>query len=444
MGSKALTLYFNWHNRAPLRKCKTQIDPKIGPRVTSEVPAITAAASEAPKAATPVPAPTPAPVAPVAAPKPVPPAARPARMQKRHWLVMLSFLVFVLAPLGGAAYYLYTYAADQYTSKVGFSVRKEEAGSAVETLVGLTGISGSSSTDTDILYHFIQSQKLVKAIDAKVDLHRIYGKPAADIVFRLDEEASIEGLVEYWLRMVRIFYDPGTGLIEIEVRAFDPDDAQLIAQEIFERSSERINQLSSIARADTTNYANEELEQAKGRLKEARQALTLFRNKTEIVDPSADTQGRMGLVNSLQAKLADALIELDLLSEATSENDPRVAQATRKIEVIENHIAAERGKLGVSGEGGQESFADLVGQFESLQVDREFAEKSYLSALAAYDSAIAEAGRKSRYLAAYVEPTLAEEAVHPRREIILAVLTVLLLGSWATIVLIYYSLKDRR
>ena len=382
--------------------------------------------------------------APAPAPKAVAPAARPARMRLRHWLVMLSFVIFVTVPLSGAAFYLYAFAADQYTSKVGFSVRKEEAGSAVETLVGLTGISGSSSTDTDILYHFIQSQKLVKTIDTETDLHRIYGKPKQDIFFRLDEDASIEKLVDYWLRMVRIFYDPNTGLIEIEVRAFDPDDAQLIAQKIFDLSSDRINQLSSIARADTTSYATQELDQAVDRLKEARQTLTRFRNETQIVDPSADIQGRMGLVNSLQVQLAEALIELDLLSEATSDTDPRVAQASRKIEVIEIRIAAERGKLGVRGEGGQEAFADLVGQFESLQVDLEFAEKSYLSALAAYDSAVFDAGRKSRYLAAYVEPTLAEQAIHPRRKIILAVLAVLLFGSWATLVLIYYSLKDRR
>ena len=376
--------------------------------------------------------------------KPVPVAARAARMQLRHWLVILSFFICVVAPIGIAGFYLYTVAADQYTSKVGFSVRKEEAGSAVDSLIGFAGISGSSSTDTDILYEFIQSQKLVRTVDEDIDLHAIFGKPQADVWFRLHEGASIEELLDYWLRMVRIFYDPGTGLIEIEVRAFDPNDAQLISQEIFDRSTERINQLSSVARADTTRYAKEELEQGVERLKKARTALTKFRNEEQIIDPTADIQGRMGLVNSLQAQLAEALIELDLLSETTNQADPRVTQATRKIEVIRNRINDERSKLGVTGGGGKDAFADLVGEFEILKVDLEFAEKSYLSALAAYDGALAEAGRKSRYLAAYVEPTLAETPIHPRRLVILYVLTVLLLGSWATLVLVYYSIKDRR
>jgi capsular polysaccharide transport system permease protein len=246
--------------------------------------------------------------------------------------------------------------------------------------------------------------------------------------------------------MVRVNYDPGSGLIEIEVRAFDPQDAQRITRELFTRSSAMINDLSSIARADVTRYAREELDLAIERLKDARQALTRFRNETRIVDPTADIQGQMGLLNSLQTQLAEALIELDLVAGSTGNSDPRVVQALRRTEVIEKRIEEERRKLGVTSETGSEheAFADLVGQFEVLQVDLEFAEKAYVSALSAYDAAVAEARRQSRYLAAYLEPTLAETPRYPQRGIILAVLTTLLIGVWTVFVLVYYSLRDRR
>lgn len=391
-------------------------------------------------AATPKPAPAQVKVVEVA------PAARPARMKTRHWLVTLGFVLFALLPTLGAAYYLYVFAADQYASKVGFTVRREESGSAMELLGGLTQVSGASSSDTDILYEFVQSQELVRAVDASLDLQAIYGKPEQDRIFRLEEGASIEAMLDYWERMVRIQYDPGAGLIEIEVRAFDPQDAQAIAQELFERSSAMINQLSSIARADVTRYAREELDLAVQRLKAARRALTLFRNETQIVDPTADIQGQMGLLNSLQAQLADALIELDLLATTTNQSDPRAVQARRRIEVIEKRIDEERQKLGVSGTAGEGggAFADLVGQFESLQVDLEFAEKAYLSALSAHDTAVAEARRQSRYLAAYLEPTLAETPRYPQRAILLAVTGLMLMGLWTILVLVYYSLRDRR
>ncbi|MBL9057274.1 MAG: hypothetical protein JNJ84_13480, partial [Rhodobacteraceae bacterium] len=247
----------------------------------------------------------------------IPKPASLARLKTRHKLAMLSFAGFVGVPVLLMTAYLYIFAADQYASTVGFTVRTEESGSAMEILGGLTKLSTASSSDTDILYKFIQSQELVLAMDESLNLHKLYGKPRFDPVFRLSEDASIEETVSYWKKMVRIYYDPGIGLMEIEVRAFDPADAKAIAVDIFARSTARINELSAIARADTMRYARDELDTAVERLKEARQALTLFRNETQIVDPSADIQGQMGLLTSLNTQLATALIELDILIETT-------------------------------------------------------------------------------------------------------------------------------
>lgn len=206
-----------------------------------------------------------------------------------------------------------------------------------------------------------------------------------------------------------------------------------------------INQLSAIAREDAIGYAEAELEVAVDRLKTARTALTEFRNRTQIVDPTIDTQNQMGLLVNLQQQLAESLIDLDLLQSTTQSNDPRITQAERRVEVIESRIEAERRKLGLgsSGEGG-EVFANLVGEYESLIVDREFAEAAYTSALAAYDSARAEAQRQSRYLAPHVRPTLAESAQFPERMNIMLLSALFLLFGWAIGVLIYYSLRDRR
>ncbi|QBF34253.1 sugar transporter [Thalassococcus sp. S3] len=371
--------------------------------------------------------------------------AGPARTRGRHWGIILSFLLLVFAPATATGVYLYGWAADQYASKMGFSVRREDAGSAMELFGGITDLSGSSSTDTDILYEYIQSQELVRAIDTRLDLRTIYSKPENDPVFSFDPEEAIEDLVDYWGRMVRIFYDASTGLIELRVHAFTPQDSQDIAQAIFDESSAMINQISAIAREDTIRYAREELDVAVERLKQARERITEFRSRTQIVDPSADVQGQVGLLNTLQQQLAEALIELDLISETARSGDPRIGQAERRIDVIQKRISEERQKFGVGGEGpGGEDYATLVAEFERLTVDREFAEQAYTAALSAYDAALAEARRKSRYLAAYVRPTLAETAEYPEREILLGLTTAFLLMAWAILILIYYSIRDRR
>jgi capsular polysaccharide transport system permease protein len=379
------------------------------------------------------------------APVEVPPPVRPARARRRHGLLVVLFAACVVLPLAVSAWYLYARAADQYASTLGFSVRSEEGPSASELLGGIVNMSNTSSSDTDVLNEFIQSQEMVERVDAALDLRTVFTKAENDPVFALREDATLEELVDYWNRMVTIYYDAAQGLIEVRVLAFAPADARQIARAIYDESQSMINNLTAIAREDATRYAREDLEAAVERLKDARAQLTAFRSRTQIVDPNADIQGQMGLLNTLQAQLADSLIELDLLRENTREGDPRIRQTEQRIAVIEKRIEEERSKFGISGETQSgRAYADLVGEYESLIVDREFAEQAYLTALTNFDAAQAEAQRQSRYLAAHIQPTLAQSSEYPRRAVILLLIGFFAFAVWATLSLVYYSIKDRR
>jgi len=384
----------------------------------------------------------------VAAKKAILQPARPARYQPRHFLLALFFLIWVIVPLGAVSWYLFGVADDQFSSTVGFSVRKEETGSALELLGGISDLSGSSSTDTDILYEFIQSQEMVRLVHTSLDMARIYTRPG-DPVFSLGDDHRIEALSRYWKRMVSVYYDNASGLIEIRVLAFDPKDAQDVVSVIYDQSSKMINQLSTIARTDSTRYAQEELTRAVERLKQARQARSAFQHSTGIVDPSADISGRLGLLNTLHAQLAETKIEQELLlRNSLSDEDPRKRQIERKLEAIQKLIDEERGQFFNAAESVQNNdevtYTELLAEFEALQVDLEFAEQAYLSAQATYDIALAEAQRKSRYLAAYITPTLSETAQYPRRYTLLLTLGALLVISWAILAMVYYALRDRR
>jgi capsular polysaccharide transport system permease protein len=346
-------------------------------------------------------------------------------------------------------FYLFVIAEDQYSSTVGFTVRQEEAGGASELLGGLASFAGGSTgSDRDILYEFIQSQGIVEQVDAKLDLTSYYAQNwEVDPVFSIWPDATIEDLVWFWQRVVRISYDQSTGLIEVQVLAFDPEMAQNIAKAIVSESQAMINALNTASRDDAMRYAQADLASAVERLKSAREALTRFRTRTQIVDPEADIQGRMGVVNNLQQQLAQALIDLDLLQETTNSTDPRVTRAEQRISVIRNRIDKERANFANSDEGPDAEGGDypaLIAEFESLSVDREFGEVSYRAALAALDLARANASRQSRYLAAYIQPTRAQSANFPQRGMLLGLTIILCLLSWAILALIYYSIRDRR
>lgn len=378
------------------------------------------------------------------APVVIRPVAGSSRSRPRHWGVLFSFILFVMLPVGGLGYYLYTYAVDQFASNVGFSVRTEEAESSFDVLSVLGGTSNNSSRDTDILYEFIQSQTLATKLETQLSLTEKWSKPENDPVFAYDASGTIEDLMRYWGRMVRINYDASTGLIELKILAFDPNDAQEIAQAIFAESSKMINDLSAIARDDATQYARDELELTETRLKTARLAISEFRERTQIVDPKAVIQGQTGLVTNLEAQLAETLIELDLLLETASNNDPRIKQAELKVQVIQERIRKEKEKFSNQAGSGNEGFSALVSEYENLTVELNFAEQAYLAALSGYDGALGQARRQTRYLAPHARPTLAERAEYPQRLTILGIFTFFSLMAWMIGVLIYYTIKDRR
>lgn len=375
---------------------------------------------------------------------PLRPHAKPARARRRHNMIRNFFVFGVLMPILAATVYLYAIAHDQYASYLGFSVRAEDSPSPVEMLGGITELAGSSSgTDTDVLFEFIQSQRIVRLIDDKLDLRKMYHMPT-DPIFGIDPDVSIEGLQKFWGRVVKVFYDSGSGLIEVRVTAFTPEDAKAVADAIYDESTVMINKLTAVAREDSTSYARSELEQAVERLSTARAAIQKFRLETQIIDPDADIVGRMGLLNSLQNQLASAQIDLDILMQTAREGDPRLIQARRRVDVIEQRLAEERARFSSTDGTVNGAYANLIGDYERLSVDKQFAEQAYLSALASLDLATAEAARKSRYLAAYIEPTLAETPEYPKRLIILATLSGFLIGIWVVATMVYYSIRDRR
>jgi capsular polysaccharide transport system permease protein len=369
-----------------------------------------------------------------------PPVARP---RARHWGALTSFLLCVALPLAAAAGYLYTRAADQYHSETAFSIRSEEASGATAGILGaLTQIGSGSASDADILFQFIRSPEIVREIDAELDLRAIYNRAEGDPVFTLGDDPSIEALLGHWERMVEVSLDANAGIIHVRANAFTPEDAQAIANAILAHSSALVNRLSDQARADAVRFASEELAEAEEALRTVRQALADFRVRYNIVDPSADVAGQSGLLAALNQELAQALVDRDVLLSYAAGDDQRVQQANRRIAAITARIEEERSSLDLTGLPG--SLPEVVGSYEELLVDLEFASTAYTQTLAGLAAARGEARRQSRYLAAHIEPTLASTSLYPRRALLTGLAGLFLLLGWGVLMLVYYNIRDNR
>jgi capsular polysaccharide transport system permease protein len=242
--------------------------------------------------------------------------------------------------------------------------------------------------------------------------------------------------------MVNVALDSQGGIIHVRANAFTPEDATAIAGAILAESSALVNRLSDQAREDAIRFTREELAEAEEKLRVQRAKVADFRRENRLVDPGADVAGQMGLLSAMQTELAKAMVERDQLLSFVGEDDQRVIQAERRIDAIEKRIDDERSALGAEGPG--TTLTDVVGGYEELKVDLEFAQAAYTQALAAETAARAEARRQSRYLAPHVTPTTAEESLYPRRALLSGLALLFLTLGWGILMLLYYNVRDGR
>lgn len=363
-------------------------------------------------------------------------------LKPRHAIVVGSFLAIVVAPVILVTSYLSFVAVDQYHSRAAFSIRSEHSSAAISGLLGaLTQVSSGSASDSDILFDYIRSQEIVEDLEPEIHLSDLYRKAKGDWFFALGEDSTIEDLSDKWNEMVHVSHETTNGILQIQTEAFTPEDAQLVANAILQKSSDLVNKLSDSARNDAIKFAKDEVAETSANLLEVRRKLTDFRRTNRIVDPRSDAEGQLGILNALQAELARALVERDSLMAFAQPNDPRVTSLDIKISSITERIEAERGNLSNTDIGNS---VDIFGEYEDLVVQQEFTNAAYTQALAGLSAARAEARRQARYIAIHVQPTLAQTSLYPRRLLLIALAALFSTLAWAISMLVYYNVRDNR
>ena len=376
------------------------------------------------------------------------PVSRGKKGKKRRGHV-LSWLMFVLMPtfLVGA-YYALT-AADQYAVETRFAVRSgsSSVSSGILSTLGLTG--GSTASDTYIVLEYIHSREILKRIDEKINLRKLFSKPENDFYAVLSQDTTFEEFVEYWRSMVEVSLDRISYIVTVKVFAFSPEDSRAIAQAILDESERMVNELSERSRADAVAYIQKEVDKAEERLRKIRQQFLQFRSKTQEIDPAKKAQVQVLLIGKLEEQLANLQAKLSETRSYLSANAPTVVFLKNRIAAIKRQIEAEKKKLGGResstgvAKGRNENLSKLLSEYEALVVEREFAEKSYVSALSGLEQARLMANQQQRYLATFVRPYLPDEATYPKRirNTIFIFLSLKLL--WAIGTLMVQSIRDR-
>ncbi|MCM2477155.1 RkpR, polysaccharide export protein [Rhizobium sp. CG5] len=376
-----------------------------------------------------------------------------ARLKLRHMVIAASFLGLVVAPAVVGTSYMLFVAADQYHSSASFSVRSIDSVGAASDILGMFAQSSSTNTASDsyILMDYVMSERMVAELDQHFNLEDLFKRRGADFVYGIGKHLPIEDKLAYWRRMASMNFDMSSGIMQLEIKSFDPAQSQEITNFVLARCEALINDLSMKAREEVLKTARSEILLAEKRLADARIALREFRDVSQEVDPIEGAKLATQLVGGLEQKLASLNADLSTARAQMGEDTPRIRVLKATIGSIEKQIDFERQRLGSGGATGQAANGQPAGQdvagrlqvYEQLETEREFAERTYTAALASMESARMDANGKQRYLAVFVNPTLSELAQYPARWLNSFLVLLAGLFVWGVLTMSYYNIRDR-
>ncbi len=378
-------------------------------------------------------------------------ATFPSTRRRLPW-VLISFIALVVIPAAACDLYLAFIASDQYVAEAHAVVRSAEQESAVQSATASSGTSSGATSalslstlgpNAYIVTNYIRSRAMVDDLGKFVDLRAIFRRPEADFWARLESDATVEELVDYWKQMVTTYVDGPSGIVTVKVRAFRPDDALALTQAILKLSEQLVNEMSERARRDAMQFAEREVQRADARVRTALIDLRRYRDDEGLIDPVKTADETSKLLMQLLAEKIRLESDLFVASRSLAKNAPSVQNLTARIDVTDVQITKLKEKL--TGDTPEiRNVAAKLARFEELEVQRLFAERLFTMAQDGLARARMTAERQSVYLTVFVPPSLPEDSVFPRRIAFSILIPLAFFILWSIGALIWASVEDHR
>jgi len=368
----------------------------------------------------------------------LPPTPRRARHRRfGGWLGLSALLVIGIPTLLAIAYYGY-FASGQYITSMQFAVRGPSQANAGRNPAAAMSGASMMSPDAFVVTDYINSRQALADTERKIDVRAMFARPDADFLARLPSHVTSEQMTAYWARMVRAQFDLISGNVTVSVRAFTPEESLKLARTLVDASDDMFRRLNGQAQRDYVRVADENLGRAQKQLAEARQALLAFREASGFVDPDKTALAGSAIVDEMRKQLAQ-LQSQHAAIQAVSPNSPTLTSLRSQMTALEGQIRSldQLGSTAVRAVS-----PETLARYQSLDLERQFAEKQYTEALGLKSQAYMFAQNQQSYLALFVEPTLAQTSLYPARLFSIATVVLAAAGIWFVGTLITYSVRD--
>ena len=152
-----------------------------------------------------------------------------------------------------------------------------------------------------------------------------------------------------------------TGISTLYVYAFRPEDARSIATAALEHAENLINRLNARQQKDSIAFAQDMVEKAAAKVREAQKLITDFRNGEKLFDPTRQGIAMIELIGKLNGDIAQLRAELGEV-EANSPGSPKIVSTKARIAALEKEVAEQRTLI----VGGAQSLAPKLAVYERL------------------------------------------------------------------------------
>ncbi|WP_242612246.1 ABC transporter permease [Advenella incenata] len=324
----------------------------------------------------------------------------------------------VLIPMIIAVVYYVAFATNRYVSTAEIAVRQtDNANPAISNAPGLALLLGAtnptSREETLFLRQYILSNDMLQVLQEKLKWKEHYSAIYSDPVYWLNSDASQADTLAFYQRVVQVHFDDETGLLEVEVSAFDPEFSQAVLKIILSESERFVNELSHKLTRDQLAFVERELVTARANYEKRKDDLLRFQAKNNLVDAEATITSRSTMISTMEGQLVTEKANLIALMSSLNSDAPQVQQQRRKIAAIEKQLNNETQRL-IAQEGGSK-LNTVAAKYRDLAIQSTIAEEAYKISLASLENTKIEINKKFRSLAVVVSPNLPDSAVYPER-----------------------------
>lgn len=365
------------------------------------------------------------------------------RLAHRSWqqsLKLGSFL-WVVACFAIAVLYFGLIASDRYVSRAEIVIKQADQIKMLPDALSMLGIGGSNHEDVLLTQDYLQSPDLLAKLDQELGLKAHFQSHKIDYFSRLPDNVSQEEFLKYYRDHLTLRLDDLSGVLTIEMQAFDPNYGQKVVSLMLQESEHFINKLGHQVALDQLAFVEKEVDRAYQRVQAEKAKVLEFQNSHHLISPESTSTSRLEVVSQIEGELVRQQAELKQLQSYMRDTAPAVISVQNRVNALNKQLEQEKARLtGVD----KDAMNEITARYLDVQTQATLATDLYKTGLISLEQARVEAYRKLKHLLVVSQPTMAEDAEYPRRLYNLTTIAVLLCLFYSLIVMGLATLREHQ